>query len=113
MVAYTLTSIVQDPPSSPMLDDHGQRSHSRVNLHVCPNHPSIFQSQGIVNIHITGELQLGIPYLYDRNFSLRYADYLLHAIYQSSVYSFGIRRSTHVLPKLWQEGRPVQGPSSV
>lgn len=74
-----LTSIVDDPPSSPVLDDHCQGPYTLVDIDISADHASVLESQGVVDIHIASQLELGIPYLDNGDLGTRYADHFFHA----------------------------------
>lgn len=79
-IEIVLTSIIQQPPFCPVLDDLRQGSYTIVQLNICPDHPCIFQSQRIVDINITSQAENGVPAFDDRHFGDCPADHLFHAI---------------------------------
>ena len=74
------TSIVQYSPPGPVLDDHGERSHPRVDLHVRLHHAGVLQREGVVDVQVASQLELGIPDLDDRDLGIGDADHPVHAI---------------------------------
>lgn len=74
------TRIIQDPPFGPMFDHHGQRPHAFIDLDVGPNHASVFQSQGVVDVHVTSQPEFWIPDLHDRDLGMRYTNHPFHTI---------------------------------
>jgi hypothetical protein len=75
-----LTSIVQDTPLRPVLDDHGQWAHTIVDLDIQIDHARVLESSDIVDIQIARELQLGVPDFYDPDLGCRYTYNAFHAI---------------------------------
>jgi hypothetical protein len=75
-----LTSIVQDTPLRPVLDDHGQWPDAIIDLNIQIDHARVLKRGHIVDVHVTGELQLRIPDFYYPDLGCRYADDAFHAI---------------------------------
>lgn len=64
-----------------MLDNHGQRADALVNIHVGSYHARVLQSEGVVDVHVAGKLELRVPYFDDGHLGRRDADDLLHSIW--------------------------------
>lgn len=47
------TSVIEDPSLRPVLDDHGQRPYSFIDLNVGLNHPRVLECKGIIHVHVT------------------------------------------------------------
>lgn len=77
-----LTSIIEDTPLRPVLDNHGQRANARVDLDICLDHARILQSERVIHVHVRSQLQLGVPHFDNPDPRLGYADNLLHAIWK-------------------------------
>lgn len=63
-----------------MLDDHCERADALVDLDVGLDHTGVLQRKSIVDIHVTGQLELWIPHLYDRNLCRCNANHLAHTV---------------------------------
>lgn len=79
--AKALTSIVDNSPPRPVLQDHGQLPYARVGLDICSHHSGVFERQGVVDVHVTRKTELRIPYLDNGNLGGRDANDLFHAPY--------------------------------
>jgi hypothetical protein len=75
-----LTGIVQDTPLGPMLDDHGEWTYARINLDIEVDHSRVLKRSHVVDVHITRQLQLGVPDFYYPDLGCRYAHNPFHAI---------------------------------
>jgi hypothetical protein len=76
----TPTSIVQDTLLRPMLNDHGQRPYAIIYLDIKVDHSRVLERSNIVDVHITRELQLGVPDFYYPNLRCGYTDNTFHTI---------------------------------
>ena len=86
------TGIIEDPALGPVLDDHRQGSHSLVDLDIELDHASILQRQGVVDIHVTGEAEFGIPEFHDRHLCPGDTNDTFHTIWwRSAVAGRGVR----------------------
>lgn len=75
-----LTSVVHDSLPGPVLDNHGQRADALVYIHVGSYHARVLQSEGVVDVHVAGKLELRVPYFDDGHLGRRDTDDLLHSI---------------------------------
>lgn len=91
------TSVIQDPPFGPMLDNHRQGTYSFVDLHVSLDHSRILQRQSIVNVHVTGQFEFGIPDFDNRDFGMWYTYHSLHSVCTRSATSRGITMIRSIL----------------
>jgi len=73
-----LTCIINYPSLCPMFDYHSQGPHSRIDLNIGLNHPSVLQSHCIVDVHVACNIELWIQDLDNRDFGCGHADNLLH-----------------------------------
>jgi hypothetical protein len=80
-VLVRLTSIVQDTPLRPVLDNHGQRPYTLVELDVRLDHARVLDCGDIVHVDVAGELQLRVPDFYYPDLGCGNADDALHAIW--------------------------------
>lgn len=74
------TRIIQDPPLGPMFDHHGQRPHTFIDFDIGLNHAGVFQSQSVVDVHVTSQPEFWIPDLHDRDLGMRYTNHPFHTI---------------------------------
>ena len=74
------TRIIQDPPFGPMFDHHGQRPHTFIDLDIGPNHAGVFQSQSVVDVHVTSQPEFWIPDRHDGHVGVRYTDDPFHTV---------------------------------
>ena len=97
-----------------MLDDHGERPYAIVNLDIRFDHSCILKSQRIVNVHITGKLDLRVPKFDYRDFGVRDAYYPLHPICNAVSHDFVQHaQGTDVQIELQPEDRSSQEPCLV
>jgi hypothetical protein len=82
-VCSRLTSIVQDTALCPVLDYHGERSNTIVELDVGLDHTRVLDCGDVVHVDVAGELQLGVPDFYYPDFGCWYAYYTLHAVWEN------------------------------
>lgn len=57
-----LTGVVDSSLPCPIFDNHGQRSHPRIDFHICLDHSRVLQRQGVVDVHVASQAQLWVPY---------------------------------------------------
>jgi hypothetical protein len=82
-----LTSIVQNTPLRPVLDNHGQWPYTIIDLDVQIDHACVLEGSDVVDIHIARQLQLRVPDFYYPDLGRRDAYNAFHAIWVMSVIS--------------------------
>jgi hypothetical protein len=80
-----LTSIIQNTPFCPVLDDHSQWPHTIIDLDVQIDHARVLEGSDVVDIHIARQLQLRVPDFYYPDLGRRDAYDAFHAIWVMSV----------------------------
>jgi hypothetical protein len=75
-----LTSIIQNTPLCPVLDDHGQWPHTIIDLDVQVDHARVLEGSSVVDIHIARQLQLRVPDFYYPDLGRRDAHDAFHTV---------------------------------
>jgi hypothetical protein len=68
-----------------VLDDHGERSNTIVELYIGLNHARILDCGDVVHVDVAGELQLRVPDFYYPDLGCWYAYHALHAMFVQSL----------------------------